>query len=95
MEEEEHTKKKHKAEGARGKAEEEANGLTRDEEEDGEEEAIKSRGKKTSYYCKSCSGEPSLCPVPCFEIYHTRLIYRTAPELETPGESPWQHTHTQ
>lgn len=37
----------------------------------------------TSYYCKTCSGEPSLCPVPCFELYHTRLIYKTAPELET------------
>lgn len=36
----------------------------------------------TSYYCKTCSGEPSLCPVPCFELYHTRLIYKTAPELE-------------
>lgn len=42
--------------------------------------------RKTLYYCKTCSGEPSLCPVPCFEIYHTRLIYRTAPEPETPGE---------
>ncbi|KAG7237225.1 hypothetical protein INR49_032558 [Caranx melampygus] len=28
------------------------------------------------------AGEPSLCPVPCFELYHTRLIYKTAPELE-------------
>lgn len=42
--------------------------------------------KKTSYYCKTCSGEPSLCPVPCFELYHTRLIYKTAPEPETQGE---------
>ncbi|KAM9341227.1 zinc finger MYM-type protein 4-like [Symphorus nematophorus] len=39
--------------------------------------------RQTSYYCKTCSGEPSLCPVPCFELYHTRLIYKTAPELET------------
>ena len=41
---------------------------------------------QTSYYCKTCSGEPSLCPVPCFELYHTRLIYKTAPELEIQGE---------
>ncbi|TKS86291.1 Zinc finger MYM-type protein 4 [Collichthys lucidus] len=40
--------------------------------------------RQTSYYCKTCSGEPSLCPVPCFELYHTRLIYKTPPpELET------------
>ncbi|KAM7404035.1 hypothetical protein PAMA_004449 [Pampus argenteus] len=42
--------------------------------------------RQTSFYCKTCSGEPSLCPVPCFELYHTRLIYKTAPELETQGE---------
>lgn len=43
--------------------------------------------RQTSYYCKTCSGEPSLCPVPCFELYHTRLIYKTPPpELETQGE---------
>lgn len=42
--------------------------------------------RQTSYYCKTCLGEPSLCPVPCFELYHTRLIYKTAPELETQGE---------
>lgn len=42
--------------------------------------------RQTSYYCKMCLGEPSLCPVPCFELYHTRLIYKTAPELETQGE---------
>ncbi|XP_034419032.1 histone H3.v1-like [Cyclopterus lumpus] len=38
--------------------------------------------RQTSYYCKTCSGEPSLCPVPCFELYHTRLIYKSAPEPE-------------
>lgn len=42
--------------------------------------------RQTSFYCKTCSGEPSLCPVPCFELYHTRLIYKTAPELEKQGE---------
>lgn len=42
--------------------------------------------RQTLYYCKTCSGEPSLCPVPCFELYHTRLIYRTSLELETQGE---------
>lgn len=38
---------------------------------------------QTTYYCKTCSGKPSLCPVPCFELYHTRLIYRAVHELET------------
>lgn len=38
---------------------------------------------QTTYYCKTCSGKPSLCPVPCFEFYHTRLIYRAVHELET------------
>lgn len=40
----------------------------------------------TFFYCKTCSGEPSLCPVPCFELYHTRLIYKTVPKLEAQGE---------
>ncbi|XP_054652063.1 zinc finger MYM-type protein 4-like isoform X5 [Dunckerocampus dactyliophorus] len=31
----------------------------------------------TQYYCKTCPGQPNLCPVPCFELYHTRLIYKT------------------
>ncbi|XP_056152313.1 zinc finger MYM-type protein 4-like [Lampris incognitus] len=39
---------------------------------------------QTLYFCKTCPGEPSLCPVPCFELYHTRLIYRPVPDLETP-----------
>lgn len=45
----------------------------------------KSNEKKseTSHYCKTCSGEPSLCPVPCFELFHTKLIYKTVPELES------------
>ncbi|XP_056281599.1 zinc finger MYM-type protein 4-like isoform X2 [Pseudoliparis swirei] len=36
--------------------------------------------RRTPYYCKTCSGEPSLCPAPCFELYHTRLIYKSAPQ---------------
>lgn len=44
--------------------------------------------RRTPFYCKTCSGEPSLCAVPCFELYHTRLIYRTATELETQGGPP-------
>lgn len=51
------------------------------------EEAADSNDKElpgqTTYYCKTCSGKPSLCPVPCFELYHTRLIYREVHELET------------
>lgn len=76
---------------------EEAKGMNSHDEEDGErkEERCEVKdcgqksgtlGRQTSYYCKTCSGEPSLCPVPCFELYHTRLIYKTAPELETQGE---------
>lgn len=44
--------------------------------------------RRTAFYCKSCAGEPSLCAVPCFELYHTQLIYRTAAELETQGGPP-------
>ncbi|KAF3844550.1 hypothetical protein F7725_007713 [Dissostichus mawsoni] len=44
--------------------------------------------RKTWYFCKTCSGEPSLCPVPCFELYHTRLVYKTAPGLEAQGVLP-------
>lgn len=42
--------------------------------------------RQTSYYCKTCAGEPNLCPVPCFELYHTKVIYKAAPELERQGE---------
>lgn len=57
----------------------------------GEQPEVKDCGRsesQTLYYCKTCSGEPSLCPVPCFELYHTQLIYKMAPELETPGRTP-------
>lgn len=36
--------------------------------------------RQTPFYCKTCTEEPSLCPVPCFELYHTKLNY------EAPGE---------
>lgn len=81
--EEEHERKKQKMEEpGRKSGEEEANGLEPNEERDGENKNCEKGEKQTSYYCKTCAGEPSLCPVPCFEVYHTRLIYRTAPELE-------------
>lgn len=55
------------------------------DDDNGEEEAhtdvTKLKGQ-TTYYCKTCPGEPSLCPVPCFELYHTRVIYKTAHELD-------------
>lgn len=38
--------------------------------------------RQTPYYCKTCTEEPSLCPVPCFELYHTELAY------EATGEPP-------
>ncbi|KAM9354882.1 zinc finger MYM-type protein 4-like [Pholidichthys leucotaenia] len=47
-----------------------------EEQEDSEKKDGGPLSKKTLYYCKTCSGEPSLCPVPCFELYHTQLIYR-------------------
>ena len=32
--------------------------------------------KQTTYYCGKCPGEPPLCVVPCFEIYHSKKIYK-------------------
>ncbi|KAG8250160.1 hypothetical protein J6590_107572, partial [Homalodisca vitripennis] len=28
------------------------------------------REKRTAYFCAQCPGEPSLCPVACFEKHH-------------------------
>lgn len=96
VEEERERKKPTMEEPGRNLGEEEANGLDPSEEKDGGKEnceTSKKRGNRTSYFCKTCAGEPSLCPVPCFEVYHTRLIYRAAPELETKGKSPlYPHT---
>ncbi|XP_068607968.1 zinc finger MYM-type protein 4-like [Brachionichthys hirsutus] len=69
----------------------EADGIKTHDKNEGEEHRDRQDGQQqsktirsqTSYYCKTCSGQPDLCPVPCFELYHTRLIYKTAPELET------------
>lgn len=80
----------------RKSGEEEPNGLEPNEEKDGEKEECETGGRggqQTCYYCKTCAGEPSLCPVPCFEVYHTRLIYTTAPDLDPRGRSPHDH-HT-
>lgn len=62
----------------------------KEEEEDSvsEESETDCGTTPTSYYCKTCSEEPGLCPVPCFELYHTQLIYKTAPALEAQGETP-------
>ncbi|KAM6912784.1 zinc finger MYM-type protein 4-like [Xenentodon cancila] len=78
-----------------GEEEEEEEGVTalseeRKEEEQPEMKDYGTTNRQTPYYCKTCSGEPSLCPVPCFELYHTQLIYKTVPELEMQGESPEQ-----
>lgn len=82
-EEEEESGKKQKMEEPEKKTEE-----THSESKEEERCETKSSElqRQTSYYCKTCSDEPSLCPVPCFELYHTKLIYRTAPELESQGE---------
>ena len=32
--------------------------------------------RRTLYYCKTCSSQPSLCPDICFEAYHTKEYYR-------------------
>lgn len=96
VEEERQRKKQKMEQPGRKSGQEEANGLERSEEKDAAEENCETsekRGNRTSFYCKTCAGEPSLCPVPCFEVYHTRLIYRTAPEPETKGKSPHYH-HT-
>lgn len=85
-EDEKERKKKKITEGEESeKNAEEANSHQEEKEEDHKSEIPRSR---TPYYCKTCAGEPSLCAVPCFELYHTRLIYRTAPELETQGGPP-------
>lgn len=71
------------------KVEEEVTSL-REQRKEEEQSEMNETGKtkmQTFYYCKTCSGEPSLCPVPCFELYHTNLIYKTAPELEIQGGS--------
>lgn len=88
-EEEEESRKKQKMEEPEKKTEEETHNERKEEEHFETKDCELESGtvkKQTSYYCKTCSGEPSLCPVPCFELYHTRLIYETAPELETQGE---------
>lgn len=60
------------------------------------EERSSATSGQTLYYCKTCPGEPSLCPVPCFEFYHTRLIYKSALELESAGEpNPRSHSPVQ
>ncbi|XP_036007051.1 zinc finger MYM-type protein 4 isoform X2 [Fundulus heteroclitus] len=49
-----------------------------DEEEEEERESeidLGSMKRLTPYYCKTCTEEPSLCPVPCFELYHTKFNY--------------------
>ena len=33
---------------------------------------VDKRRKETSYRCATCPDHPSLCPAPCFKIYHTR-----------------------
>ncbi|CAL8271511.1 unnamed protein product [Merluccius merluccius] len=41
----------------------------------------------TAYHCKTCPEQPALCPAPCFELYHTRLLYSHTPaELGTAGQ---------
>ncbi|XP_030212048.1 zinc finger MYM-type protein 4 isoform X2 [Gadus morhua] len=44
----------------------------------------------TDFYCRLCPGQPGLCPAPCFEIYHTRLMYWVSPggggERSSPGD---------
>ncbi|XP_054586135.2 zinc finger MYM-type protein 4 isoform X4 [Nothobranchius furzeri] len=78
------------------KREDEEDGMSSSSEEktDEEDSEISRTGSETSYYCKTCPEEPSLCPVPCFELYHTQLVYRTAPELEAQGEPPEKHPFT-
>lgn len=92
-EEEERRRKKAKQEGEEpareGEEEEAAGARPRDDEEHGE-----AHRSQTSFYCKTCSGEPSLCPVPCFELFHTRLIYKTVLQLESQGEPPQPDSHS-
>ncbi|XP_041955570.1 piggyBac transposable element-derived protein 4 [Alosa sapidissima] len=35
------------------------------------------RGRKqTPFFCKTCPDHPALCPTDCFEMYHTKLVYK-------------------
>uniref|UniRef100_A0A668AWS2 Uncharacterized protein n=1 Tax=Myripristis murdjan TaxID=586833 RepID=A0A668AWS2_9TELE len=36
----------------------------------------KSGRKQTAFFCKTCPEQPALCPVPCFETYHTKMVYK-------------------
>lgn len=99
-EEEEDGKKKRgkmeeevEGENKRGKMEGEVEEEMSSDDEEVEEEERRHAGKekntgrrKTVYYCKTCPAEPGLCPVPCFELYHTKLLYKMAAEMDTLGE---------
>lgn len=82
LEEEADGKKRKMLDEPKGKEEGENSVHEGDDEE--EESDCDTTKRQTSYYCKTCSEEPGLCPVPCFELYHTQLIYKTT--LETQGE---------
>ncbi|XP_038128182.1 zinc finger MYM-type protein 4-like isoform X1 [Cyprinodon tularosa] len=77
LDEEEAGRKKQKMEGDGGDEPEEER-----HNSDGEKSEIDCgrMERQTQFYCKTCSEEPSLCPVPCFELYHTE------PNYEAPGE---------
>ncbi|XP_029912593.1 piggyBac transposable element-derived protein 4-like [Myripristis murdjan] len=32
--------------------------------------------KQTAFFCKTCPEQPALCPVPCFETYLTKMLYK-------------------
>lgn len=41
------------------------------------EESTKRIGRRqTPFLCKTYPEKPALCPVPCFEIYHTKVVYK-------------------
>lgn len=50
------------------------------------QEAVHCAERQAAYCCKTCAGRPALCPVPCFELYHTRLLYRFAAQVDSAGE---------
>lgn len=49
-----------------------------------------------AYCCKTCPGQPTLCAVPCFELYHTQFLYWVTAQLETARDhrTPYERPNT-
>ncbi|MEQ2283671.1 hypothetical protein AMECASPLE_013929 [Ameca splendens] len=81
LDEEEPDQKKRRMEDGDDELEKKQEISVNEERNDDDEEERKSEidcgrmKRQTPYYCKTCTEEPTLCPVPCFELYHTKRDY--------------------